>query len=42
MSMNKAKSDGIVITVREGVCMGSTPKRRDEDKTHILTGAELG
>jgi hypothetical protein len=31
--MNKAKSDWIVVMVREGVCMGYTPTTRDEDDT---------
>jgi hypothetical protein len=33
MNMDKAKSGWIVIMVREGVCVGSTPTRRDEDDT---------
>jgi hypothetical protein len=30
--MNKAKSDWIVMMKRGGVCMGSTPTRRNEDE----------
>jgi hypothetical protein len=31
MNTDKAKSSWIVIMVREGVCVGSTATRRDED-----------